>query len=188
MSFSLPHVLQGACRAPRNLGAGVSEKDSTRKKEITAKRNILLGYFDVLISSLNIHLIVVLLRIAECGSSTSCPQLLISPSFCLLSHQACFRHRPGIILGEQRVVRFLISWFIHWSIGQWYRLKPEVCILWCLLKAGLPVYRFSMLSAQQLPSLAYIFSQANCCESSVCCFAPYFLNHSATMINSVTVS
>lgn len=114
------------------------------EKNITAEKHVLLGYFAVLVSSLNILWIVVLPRIAECGRSTGCHQLLSSPSGGFLSPQVCFRHRLAPSWANWELS--FISNIMICSIGQCYRLtslKFAPCdafwrqVYWFLCSLGL---------------------------------------------------
>lgn len=69
-------------------------------------------------------------------------------------------HHPG---QTESWVQFLTSWFIHCSLGQWYRL-------WSLKFAPCgafwrQIYRFYAPLAWQPRSLGYMLSQASWCES-----------------------
>lgn len=84
MTFSLPPNIYKMC-----VMFPGTEQGGNHSKE----KDTLLSYFSVSVSSLNILCIIDPLRMAEGGSSTSCHELLSSPSRGLLSPQACFRHR-----------------------------------------------------------------------------------------------
>lgn len=96
------------------------------------KEDRLLSYLSVLVSSLNRLCIVDPLRMAEGGGSTSCHELLSSPSCGLLSPQAHFRHR--LALSQSSWKLSLISNIMVYSLQYWTVVqtdKPEVRTLWC---------------------------------------------------------
>lgn len=107
-----------------------------------------LSNLSVLISSLNRLRIVDPLRMAEGGGSTSCHELLRSPSRSLLSPQAHFRHRLAPSQSSWKLS--LISNIMIYSLWYWTVVqtdKPEVRTLWCFWR--------------QPGSLAYVLSQAS---------------------------